>query len=284
MGVKSAPGMRGQAANLMAGLLFGFAVGVANQLQQATLFEQLRYAAMTTVSFTGIALLLRMAARRWLGLLLALVLSATLGFGVTGLRATSFAATTLEPGFEGQDIDITSQIIAMPQFAEDGVRFRFAVLSEPLKGEPVALPPQIYLGWYSGFGLRPTKPKAGADGDPEPPEFSLKLQRQPQPLRAGERWQMTGRQKAPHGNSNPYGFGYELWLWEQGIQATGYVRTGKSDVPPKKLAKTWAERVERTRQYVREAIFKRVDNRQVAGVIAALVVGDQNAIERWWLT
>ena len=280
VGVKSASGMRGQAAKLMAGLLFGFVVGVAIQLQQAALFEQLSYAAMTTVSLTGIGLLLRMATRRWLGLLLALVLSATLGFGVTGLRAVSFTATILEPGLEGQDIDITGQVIAMPQFAEDGVRFRFAVLSAHLKGEPVALPPQIYLGWYSGFGLRPTKPAAGADGDPEPPEFSLELQRQPQPLRAGERWQMTVRLKAPHGNSNPYGFDYELWLWEQGIQATGYVRTGKSDAPPKKLAETWTKPVERTRQYVREAIFKRVDNRQVAGVIAALVVGDQNAIER----
>ena len=280
VGVTFASSIRAQAARLMVGLLLGFVAGVAVQLQQAALFEQLSYAAMATVSLTGIALLLRIAIWRWLGLFLVLVLSATLGFGVTGLRAVSFAATTLKPVLEGQDIDITGQVIAMPQFGEDGVRFRFAVLSAHLKGEPVVLPPQIYLGWYSGFGLRPTKPVTGADGDPEPQEFSVELQRQPQPLRAGERWQMTVRLKAPHGNSNPYGFDYELWLWEQGIQATGYVRTGKSDAPPKKLAETWTKPVERSRQYVREAIFKRVDNRQLAGVIAALVVGDQNAIER----
>ena len=280
MGDKFASSMRIQPAQIMAGLLFGFVAGVAIELQQSVLFEQLSYAAISTAALMGVGFLMRMAVRRWLGLLLALVLSATLGFGVTGLRAVSFAATTLDPALEGQDIDVTGQVIAMPQFGEDGVRFRFAVLSARLKGAPVALPPQIYLGWYSGFGLRPTKPAVGVDGDPEPAEFSLELQRQPQSLRAGEHWQMTVRLKAPHGNSNPHGFDYELWLWEQGIQATGYVRTGKSDAPPKKLAETWAKPVEQTRQYVREAIFKRLDNRQLAGVIAALVVGDQNAIER----
>ena len=95
-----------------------------------------------------------------------------------------------------------------------------------------------------------------------------------------ERWQMTVRLKAPHGNSNPHGFDYELWLWEQGIQATGYVRAGPHDAPPRKLSGHWRYPVERARQSVREAIYERVENRQLAGVLAALVVGDQNAIER----
>ncbi len=58
------------------------------------------------------------------------------------------------------------------------------------------------------------------------------LQRQPPELRAGERWRMTVRLKAPHGLRNPHGFDYELWLWEQGVQATGYVRAGPKDQPP----------------------------------------------------
>ena len=66
----------------------------------------------------------------------------------------------------------------------------------------------------------------------------------------------------------------------EGIQATGYVRTSKSDAPPQRLASTWVHPVERARQSVREAIFARIENRQMAGVLAALVVGDQNAIER----
>ena len=253
--------------------------GVAVQLQQSVLYALQTYVILTGMALLGLGILLWLVRLSWPGLLLAFALSAGLGFSLTGVRACSFVSTALNPALEGQDIEVTGQIAAMPQFGEDGARFRFAVTSARMKGEQVTLPPQIYLGWYSGFGVRPIKPVV-MDGDPEPPEFSLELQRQPQPLRAGEHWQMTVRLKAPHGNSNPHGFDYELWLWEQGIQATGYVRTGKSDAPPKRLAETWGKPVERARQYVREAIFTRVDNRQLAGVLAALVVGDQNAIER----
>mgnify|MGYP000647433213 CR=1 FL=1 len=41
--------------------------------------------------------------------------------------------------------------------------------------------------------------------------------------RKEERWRMTLRLKAPHGARNPHGFDYELYLWEQGVQATGTV-------------------------------------------------------------
>ena len=279
MGDKLSTFLHIRLARLWVASLFGFVAGVAVQLQQERLFELTTYLTLAAVALLGLGLVVRFSRRDFLSLGLAVVLCGVLSFGLTGLRATLFAATALNPALEGQDIEITGQITAMPQFGEDGVRFRFQVASARLKGEPVRLPPQIYLGWYSGFGLRPSKAVV-TDGDPEPPEFSLELQRQPQPLRAGEHWQMTVRLKAPHGNSNPHGFDYELWLWEQGIQATGYVRTGKSDTPPKKLADSWAKPVERARQAVREAIFQRVDNRQLAGVVAALVVGDQNAIER----
>ncbi len=273
-------------ARLAAFLLLGFVAGVAVQLQQPALFESSIYAVLAGAALTGLSLLLGLVAslanRFWLGSLAALVMSAVLSFGLTGWRASMFADTALNPALEGQDIEITGHVVAMPQFGEDGVRFRLAVATAQLRGEPITLPPQIYLGWYSGFGQKTAKATVlpAADSDPEPPEFLLELQRQPQLLRAGERWQMTVRLKAPHGNSNPYGFDYELWLWEQGIQATGYVRTGKSDAPPKKLLSTGSKPIERARQAVREAIFERVENRQMAGVLAALVVGDQNAIER----
>lgn len=268
-------------SRLFGSLLAGFVVGVAVQLQQAALFDERSYAVLAAISLVLLLWLLRLKSL-WFGVALALVLTSALGFSLTGLRAHSFKKTALSPALEGKDILVTGQVRAMPQFAEDGLRFRFDVASASLDGKPVVLPSQIYLGWYAGFGVRPAKPMAKpvADGDPEPPEFSLELQRQPQVLRAGELWQMTVRLKAPHGNSNPHGFDYELWLWEQGIQATGYVRTSKSNAPPQHLASTWAHPVERARQAVREAIFARIESRQMAGVLAALVVGDQNAIER----
>jgi competence protein ComEC len=203
------------------------------------------------------------------------------GFGLTGLRASMFQASALPPALEGRDIALTGRVLAMPQRNDDGLRFRFAVESARLDGAAVRLPPRVYLGWYAGFGFR--EPAAGAGG-PDNPEAGASpapaLQRQPPTLRAGERWQMTVRLKAPHGNSNPHGFDYELWLWEQGLQATGYVRAGPRDPVPQLVSDSWRHPVERARQALRDAVYARVNDRQLAGVVAALLVGDQNAIER----
>ncbi len=212
--------------------------------------------------------------------MLAFGLAALLGFGSAGWRAGAFQAGALDPALEGRDIEVTGSVPAMPQPGEDGLRFRLDVDSARLDGRTVTLPPQILLGWYSGFAGREARSPAQSVQDADPFEAALALQRQPQPLRAGERWRMTVRLKAPHGNSNPHGFDYELWLWEQGIQATGYVRAGANDAPPARLSSSWQHPIEQARQAVRDAIFERVSDRQWAGVIAALVVGDQNAIER----
>ena len=206
------------------------------------------------------------------------IAAAGLGFGMTGWRSVQFQATAMDPLLEGRDIDITGMVMAMPQISEDAVRFRLQLDSAISGGQAVTLPPQILLGWYSGFAQREAKNASPDSSDPF--EQMLEMQRKPQPLRAGERWQMTVRLKAPHGNSNPHGFDYELWLWEQSIQATGYVRAGPRDAPPARLSSSWRHPVERARQSVREAIYAQVVNRPLAGVLAALVVGDQNAIER----
>ena len=261
----------------------GFIAGVAVQLQQPALGPAGVYAALAAVAL-GMALAgyavkkLKNPPAAWAGRLGVFVMAALLGFGVTGWRADAFQSTALNPALEGRDIAVTGTVLAMPQIGEDAVRFRLGIDTAQLDGQAVTLPPQIMLGWYSGFMGRETKTTSVESSDAS--ELALDLQRKPQRLRAGERWQMTVRLKAPHGNSNPHGFDYELWLWEQGIQATGYVRAGPHDAPPRKLSSQWRYPVERARQSVRESIYERVGNRQLAGVLAALVVGDQNAIER----
>jgi competence protein ComEC len=208
---------------------------------------------------------------------MAVLMMAVIGFGLTGWRAAEFAGHALNPALEGKDLLVTGVVRAMPQRSEEALRFRLVVESALQDGKHVSVPPQIQLGWYAGFGGRSNLPDQNTT---DPDEWALALQRQPQDLRAGERWQMTVRLKAPHGNSNPHGFDYELWLWEQGIHATGYVRASTRQDPPVQLAQTWAYPVERARQSVRDAIRERVADRQLAGVLAALVVGDQGAIDR----
>ena len=274
-----------------AGLALGsFIAGVALQLQQSRLWPGWAYGGVALLGMLALAALFLPRQRAGgsprkavaaSGLAIAVLfaaLAAVFGFGLTGFRAVQFESTALNPVLEGQDIAVTGMVVAMPQRSDDAVRFRLRIDSAQLNGERITLPQQLLLGWYVGFGGRESR--AALTGGDDPSEHALALQRQPQNLRAGERWQMTVRLKAPHGNSNPHGFDYELWLWEQGIQATGYVRAGPRDALPTRLSGSWQHPVERARQAAREAIFERVENRQLAGVIAALVVGDQNAIER----
>jgi competence protein ComEC len=253
-------------------ILAGFVFGCAWQLQQAALWHGPVYAGLALMGaaslwcFGAVRTPLRASTVTTLGVAIAAV---ALGFGGAGLRASSFLAEGLNPLLEGRDMRVTGVVSAMPQRNEAGLRFLLALESAQLDGRAVKLPPKLMLSWYAGFG-------GGFDAG----NMMAELQQQPADLRAGERWQMTVRLKAPHGNSNPYGFDYELWLWEQGVQATGYVRAGTLDVAPQRLGPTWRHPVEAMRQSVRDAIFERVPDRQQAGLIAALVVGDQNAIDR----
>lgn len=259
-------------------LLLGFVFGTALQLQQARLASDFFYAVWLALGLglLVLGLLFRRQSFQVVTVVAMVLAGSALGFSLTGLRASTFAAQALNPALEGRDIQITGVVRAMPRQAEDAVRFRFKVEAAWLEGQPVALPSQLYLGWYAGFFMAPRSSDQNLS--------LLQLQRLPQPMRAGERWQMTVRLKAPHGSSNPHGFDYELWLWEQGLQATGSVRAGVRDTPPERLSERVSYNprygVERARQSVREAIFERIDSPQRAGVLAALVLGDQNAIER----
>jgi competence protein ComEC len=243
--------------------LVGWIGGTAWQVQQAQLLHWPAYAACLLAAL----LLWGLSARRFLAPRLAAVAAALamalLAFGLCGGRAGLFQRDALSPALEGRDVVVIGIVAAMPQRNEAGQRFRFDVEEAHAQGAPVRLPPRLYLGWYDS-------PRGSSAVAPEVAPT----------LRAGERWRLQLRLKVPHGNRNPFGFDYELWLWEQGLQATGYVRTGARDAVPERLTQTWAHPVEAARQQVRDAIYARVVDRQQAGILAALVTGDQNAIER----
>jgi competence protein ComEC len=249
--------------------LLGAVLGPALQIQQPALWEGRTYGLVLAAGLALAGLLSRsrlLSQRAGVRACALLLGAACLSFGACGLRGVAYADQALDPALEGKDVRVVGLVAAMPQRNEDGVRFRLEVESSQLGGKPVRLPPQLYLGWYGGA--------MPAGGD------TMEEYRQASELHAGERWTMTVRLKAPHGNVNPNGFDYELWLWEQGLQATGYVRAGPRDTPPQRARATWWHPVERARQSVRDAVFAHVADRKTAGVLAALIVGDQNAIER----
>jgi competence protein ComEC len=258
-------------ANLLTPVWLGYLVGSALQLQQMNLWQRHIYLIFIAVALAGYALAaFNSVAFKWRWLVM-FTSCAALAFATTGWRASEFVSAALVSQLEGRDLAVTGTVAAMPQRNETGLRFRFDVESAHLDGQPVRLPPKLELGWYRGVFGR-------GDGLGE---SVGELQRQPAPLQAGERWQFTLRLKAPHGGVNPHGFDYELWQWEQGVQANGYVRAGAKDPMPLKFDSSWQHPVERARGWVRDQIFERVtDDPQAAGLIAALVVGDQAAIDR----
>jgi competence protein ComEC len=272
--------------------LLGFVLGCAVQLQQRELFSVWIYGAFGLLAglFIARAAMKRIASKndesrcislshRFAGLLMLGLAAAVWGFSQAGWRAAMYAGEAIDARLESADIRITGVIAAMPQRDESGIRFRLDVESAQLlqEGKPkaVQLPPRIQLSWYRSL------PRLSEDSAAVP---FAELQSGSGSIKAGERWQLMARLKAPHGNLNPHGFDYELWLWEQGIQATGYVRATPREAArgdgPLKIGDTWQHPLEAARQAVRDAIFEKVSSPQLAGVIAALAVGDQAAIDR----
>jgi competence protein ComEC len=253
----------------------GWIAGTALQLQQLQLWEKEVYLCWVLAS---LALAFLVFSRVWIGALLQtfawFALACTLAFSLAGVRASHYLQTRLKPALEGRTLQVVGIVANLPQRTEDSARFRFEVESaRQSDGSPVELPFHLLLGWY-GNRLNGRTAQAGQNGNVDT------VQPPPVDLSPGDRWQFAVRLKAPHGHINPHGFDYELWLWEQGMQATGYVRSGAKDEAPQWLGSTWAHPVERLRQRVRSAIDARVTDRAMAGIVAALLVGDQAAIER----
>ena len=198
-------------------------------------------------------------ARRWRRAFVAgLIGAALLGAGASEWRASLRLADALPAALEGRDIVVTGIVASLPQQGSSGLRFPFDVESASLDTQPVSVPTRINLGWYKGWH---------EDAVLSQPQTTL---------RAGQRWRFTVRLRLPHGNFNPHGFDYELQLFEQGLRATGYVREGSATL----LDEGAGHPIERLRQHVRDAIDSHVPDLRAAGVLAALAVGDQGAIER----
>ena len=184
-----------------------------------------------------------------------LVAGATLGFVWAAGFAHLRMAEELPSAMEGRDVELIGVVAALPQALERGVRFEFDV-----ERAASGVPPHISLAWYRGRD----------DGDDDASPLI--------PVRAGERWHFTVRLKRPHGNSNPHGFDHEAWLFERGIRATGYVRPRSAE---RIDAQVWQPgyAVEMLRETVRDRFRAALPDAPYAGVLIALAIGDQHAID-----
>jgi competence protein ComEC len=193
------------------------------------------------------ALLFALRRRHWLALACCV---AVLAFAQAALRAEWRLAPELHPAWEGRDLTLRGRVDSLPiavtgQGGVPGWRFEFAVASVGPTG--AALPPEV-------------------------PRRLMLLSYDGPLITAGEHWRFTARLKRAHGLANPGGFDAELWLFEQGLRASGVVRAAQ-----RLQAAPWWE-IDAARQRLRAAIQQRVTDPGMAGVLAALSLGDQNAI------
>lgn len=148
----------------------------------------------------------------------------------------------LPSALEGRDVVLTGQIADLPQRFERGWRFNF-IPDSPFR------PTLLRLSWYEA----PSTPKAG------------------------ERWHLTVRLKRPHGTFNPGGFDYERWLFVHGIGATGYVRAAADNA---RLSEGHAFNPQVWRQELADQVDRVLTGKPLAGVVRALVMGDENGISQ----
>jgi competence protein ComEC len=148
----------------------------------------------------------------------------------------------------------------LPHRFAQGVRFNF-LIEKTLPDAQLAsqIPSRVALSWYvtaqnpQGYGIKP-----------------------------GERWQLTLRLKRPHGNANALGFDYEVWLLEQRLRATGTVRPGGKLNNVRLDGFVWSvsSAIERSRDALRQRIHAALPGKPYAGVLVALVVGDQREVDQ----
>lgn len=218
------------------------------------------------------------------------------------LRASERLDERLAPALEGVTLSVRGVVDALPVATERGQRFTFRVEGCERAGtarddDPDERGPQppgssdaadarlaredAAPGPADGSGARATRA-----GCALPPRVSLGWQASPlRPdatpvprVRPGERWSLAVRLARPHAPVNPGAFDRELRWLEEGIGAVGQVRAGRrldARVPGAALA------IERLRGSVRDALFDAAGPGSVreAGVLAALAVGDQAAID-----
>jgi competence protein ComEC len=149
---------------------------------------------------------------------------------------------------------------------------RDLVLEGRIDSLPVAVTGQGGVpGWRFEFAVEAVGP-AGTVLPPEVPRRLMLMAYDTPPVTAGERWRFTARLKRAHGLANPGGFDAELWLFERGLRASGVVRAAE-----RLRASPWWS-LDAARQRLRAAIAAHVADPGQAGVLAALSLGDQNAI------
>ncbi|NOZ52322.1 MAG: DNA internalization-related competence protein ComEC/Rec2 [Gammaproteobacteria bacterium] len=195
---------------------------------------------------------------------------ALLGFLYAAFVAHEKIADQFDPTLEGIDLLLSGVVASLPNVNANRTQFQLDVLSiEKLN----SVEPAIDLN--AGFGA-------------DAPMFRILLSwyRPEQQVHVGERWQFVVRLKRPRGFTNPGGFDYEAWLFQQDIVAKGYVVQRQGT---KKLNRYVQQDISvyyalhRSREYLRDQLRLLMNGSYYSGFVIALTVGDRQGLtpEHW---
>lgn len=176
------------------------------------------------------------------------------GFLWAALHAHSLLQQGLDPALEGEELLLSGEIVSLPEREVQSMRFLFEPDQATQAGREVAVPRRLRLNWYRGY---------------------------PETLAPGQRWQLQVKLKRPWGMLNPGGFDYESWLFQQGIRATGYVRSSEQN---RLLAdRLWQAPLQRLRFGLLNRLEAALAGHPAGGIVIALALGERGAIsDRQW--
>ncbi len=213
------------------------------------------YAASLLLGVISLQFFTYLPDRLWLGLLpfslllpvfqpvLRLAILYCCGFLLALLHAQLYVANVLPEELAGNDFLVQGIVSDIPDYDGRVQRFEFDVAVYVPQSQ-TNMPKHLRVSWYNSRHR----------------------------VRAGEVWQLRLRLKPPHGSINPGGFDYERWLYQQGIQATGYVRS-EGDI--QRLRSQESISIDGIRQW----LFDHLTSEDTAsGMLAALAVGYKGAI------
>lgn len=152
----------------------------------------------------------------------------------------------LPESMSGGDFSVSGWVESFPSHAEGQVNFSFRIAHADQ-----ALPDglrRLRLSWY----------------DP------------PLDLDAGTALDLEVRLRAPRGFSNPGGFDYERWLFQEGYGATGYVRDGN---PARDIGENLARYGLGVRASLAHRLISNAPGDDAGALLTALAIGERHLFE-----
>jgi len=245
-------------------MALGFLIGTAG-LQQLTVLPGRVFllGLLVTLLMTVIVLAWFFRERPW-PVFMSLFIGIGIGFSMASIIAHQLLAGALSAELEGQDVVVEGYIASLPERQGRRLHFQFVPQSLHWQGEAQAVPGKLLLSWYS------------------------RKEHKTPSVHVGERWRLQVRLKRPHGFSNPGGFDYEAWLFQQGIRAKGYVRhvtkhlamDATAPVNQRLTPVGNAYRVGQLRETLRTRILAALDDHPLRGIVLALAIGDRQQISQ----